>query len=36
LAHRVEPAMTLLTQVWQRWRKLAWDLSATPPRVWRT
>jgi urease accessory protein len=36
LAHRVEPAMGLLTEVWKRWRALAWDLSATPPRVWRT
>jgi urease accessory protein len=36
LAHRVEPAMNLLTQVWQRWRALAWGLGATPPRVWRT
>ncbi len=36
LAHRVEPAMNLLTQVWQRWRALAWALQATPPRVWRT
>lgn len=36
LAHRVEPAMNLLTQVWQRWRELAWSLPATPPRVWRT
>lgn len=36
LAHRVEPAMNLLTEVWRRWRALAWDLNATPPRVWRT
>ena len=36
LAHRVEPAMGLLTEVWKRWRGLAWDLPATPPRVWRT
>ncbi|MEO8154478.1 MAG: urease accessory protein UreD [Rhizobacter sp.] len=36
LAHRVEPAMNLLTQVWQRWRAAAWGLSATVPRVWRT
>lgn len=36
LAHRVEPAMHLLTQVWQRWRKLGWSLAGTPPRVWRT
>jgi urease accessory protein len=36
LAHRVEPAMNLLTEVWRRWRPLAWSLPATPPRVWRT
>jgi len=36
LAHRVEPAMGLLTEVWKRWRALAWALPATPPRVWRT
>ncbi|MEY4563923.1 MAG: hypothetical protein RLZZ618_3200 [Pseudomonadota bacterium] len=36
LAPRVEPAMQLLTEVWKRWRPLAWDLPATVPRVWRT
>jgi urease accessory protein len=36
LADRVEPAMSLLTQVWARWRELAWALPACPPRVWRT
>ncbi|MGY4830502.1 urease accessory protein UreD [Sphaerotilaceae bacterium SBD11-9] len=36
LAHRVEPAMNLLVEVWKRWRELAWALPATPPRVWRT
>ena len=36
LAHRVEPAMKLLIDVWQRWRAAAWALPATPPRVWRT
>ncbi len=36
LAPRVEPAMALLTQVWARWRTLAWALSACAPRVWRT
>jgi urease accessory protein len=36
LAHRVEPAMNLLTDVWRCWRALAWSLPATPPRVWRT
>lgn len=36
LAHRVEPAMQLLTAVWKRWRQEAWSLGATVPRVWRT
>ena len=36
LAHRVEPAMQLMTSVWTRWREAAWDLAATVPRVWRT
>ena len=36
LAHRVEPAMSLLTEVWKRWRQLAWALPAQVPRVWRT
>jgi len=36
LADRVEPAMTLLTQVWGAWRQQAWDLAPCPPRVWRT
>ena len=36
LAPRVEPAMTLLTQVWAAWRKAAWQLPACVPRVWRT
>ena len=36
LAHRVEPAMQLLKQVWAAWRGAAWQLDATPPRLWRT
>ncbi len=36
LAPRVEPLMTLLTGVWRAWRAAAWQLDATPPRVWRT
>jgi len=36
LAHRVEPAMALLAQVWARWRATAWSLPGQPPRVWRT
>jgi urease accessory protein len=36
LAPRVEPAMALLTRTWTAWRDAAWQLPATPPRVWRT
>jgi urease accessory protein len=36
LAHRVEPAMQLFKQVWAAWRGVAWQLDATPPRLWRT
>ena len=36
LAPRIEPAMALLTQVWSRWRPLAWGLAPCAPRVWRT
>jgi urease accessory protein len=36
LAPRVEPAWTLLVQVWQRWRLAAWQLAAPPPRLWQT
>jgi len=36
LAHRVEPAMQLFKQVWAAWRRTAWQLDATPPRLWRT
>jgi urease accessory protein len=36
LAHRVEPAMALLTRVWAAWRQAAWELRAATPRVWRT
>jgi urease accessory protein len=36
LAHRVEPAMQLFKQVWAAWRGTAWQLDATPPRLWRT
>ena len=36
LSNRVEPAMGLLTQMWQRWREIAWGLPACVPRVWRT
>lgn len=36
LATTVEPAIELLTAVWRAWRRCAWELTATPPRVWRT
>jgi len=36
LAPRVEPAMALLVAIWRAWRPLAWQLEASPPRVWRT
>jgi len=36
LAERIEPAMALLVQVRAAWRRLAWDLAAEPPRIWRT
>ncbi len=36
LAPRVEPAVALMSTVWARWRKLAWDLAPCAPRVWRT
>ena len=36
LAPRVEPAMALLQAVRAAWRRLAWNLDAAPPRVWRT
>jgi urease accessory protein len=36
LAPKVEPAMALLTAIWSAWRRLAWNLPACAPRVWRT
>ncbi|HTP70836.1 MAG TPA: urease accessory protein UreD [Burkholderiaceae bacterium] len=36
LAHRVEPAMVLAQAVRAAWRRVAWQLDAPPPRVWRT
>jgi urease accessory protein len=36
LAHRVEPAMALMLRVRAAWRRLAWQLEAHPPRIWRT
>jgi urease accessory protein len=34
LAPLVEPAMTLLKQVWQAWRGHFWQQSAATPRIW--
>ena len=34
LAPLVEPAMTLLRQVWQVWRGHFWQLGAELPRIW--
>jgi urease accessory protein len=36
LSARVEPAMQLLTAVWDRWRELGWNQGAVAPRIWRT
>jgi urease accessory protein len=35
LSDMVEPAMQLLQQVWAVWRKEAWGMSASAPRIWR-
>lgn len=32
----VEPAMALLRQVWQAWRKALWQLEPSTPRLWST
>jgi urease accessory protein len=34
LAPLVEPAMTLLRQVWQAWRAHFWQQPASTPRIW--
>ncbi|MGZ5241415.1 MAG: urease accessory protein UreD [Caldimonas sp.] len=36
LAANVEPAMGLLSEIWSVWRRVAWQLEASAPRVWRT
>jgi urease accessory protein len=36
LGPRVEPVMALLAELRAAWRRAAWSLDATPPRVWRT
>ena len=35
LADRVEPAIQLLTEVWQQWRQQRWQLPPHTPRIWR-
>ncbi len=36
LAPVVEPAMSLLKQVWRTWRSQLWQLAADTPRIWST
>ena len=36
LAPMVEPAMSLLKQVWRVWRSHFWQLTADNPRIWST
>ena len=36
LAPLVEPAMSLLKQVWRTWRSQLWQLTAGSPRIWST
>lgn len=36
LSPRVEAAMQLLIQVRAAWRRVGWDMTAEPPRIWRT
>lgn len=36
LAPVVEPAMTLLRQVWLAWRSHLWGLPSSSPRIWST
>ena len=36
LSPLVEPAQTLLRQVWAAWRKGLWDMGDKPPRIWST
>jgi urease accessory protein len=36
LAPRVEPLMRRAVEIWSAWRRAAWQLEASPPRVWRT
>ena len=36
LAPVVEPAMSLLRQIWRVWRHQLWQVSADSPRIWST
>lgn len=36
LAQRVEPAFALFAAVRAAWRRIAWQMDAPPPRIWRT
>lgn len=36
LAPKVEPAMALFASVRDAWRRIAWELPACAPRIWRT
>jgi urease accessory protein len=36
LAPRIEPLFALCTDVRAAWRRVAWQLDAPPPRIWRT
>lgn len=36
LSPLVEPAMMMLRQIWQVWRRCAWQMDAPVPRIWST
>ncbi len=36
LSPLVEPAMLMLRQIWQVWRRCAWQMDAPAPRIWST
>ena len=36
IAPVVEPAMTMLRDVWQHWRSHLWGVRGAPPRIWST
>ncbi len=36
LSPLVEPAMLLMRQIWQVWRRCAWQMDAPAPRIWST